>query len=469
MQRTYIKDTADKVGETVLIKGWVSVRRDHGKLIFFDVRDRTAAIQLVVNPKVNEAAHKIAQEVRSEYVLEVEGKINPRVEKQINPNIPTGKIEMEVTRMVILNKSEAMPIAVDTDGYEIGEESRMKYRYLDLRRPRLLKNITNRHKIIKHIRDYLAQKDFIEIETPILTKSTPEGARDYLVPARLQPGHFYALPQSPQQYKQLLMVAGLERYFQIARCFRDEDTRGDRQPEFTQLDLEMSFVEREDVIQLNEALLIDLVKTLYPNKKIQETPFPRISYKEAMDQYGTDRPDLRKDKNDPDLLAFCWVIDFPFFEKTDEGGWTFTHNPFSAAQPEFRSDLLAQKNIESIITSQYDVALNGFEIGGGSIRNHEPEALKAVFRILGFEDGRIQSNFGHMLEAFSFGAPPHGGIAWGLDRLVTVLNNEPNIREVIAFPKTGDGRDLMMNGPSEATAKQLKELHIKTEVPKKKE
>jgi len=257
------------------------------------------------------------------------------------------------------------------------------------------------------------------------------------------------------------MVAGTERYFQIARCFRDEDTRGDRQPEFTQLDLEMSFVEREDVMKLNEALLIDIVGNLYPDKKIQEIPFPRFSYKEAIEKYGTDRPDLRKDKNDPNLLSFCWVVDFPFFEKTDNGSWTFTHNPFSAPKPEFMKDLMEKKNISGIITNQYDIVLNGWEIGGGSIRNHRPEALEKVFEIMGFEPERIQNNFGHMLEALSFGAPPHGGIAWGLDRLTMILENEPNIREVIAFPKTGDGKDLMMDGPSDVSKEQLEELHIK--------
>jgi len=287
------------------------------------------------------------------------------------------------------------------------------------------------------------------------------------VPSRIYPGKFYALPQSPQQYKQLLMVAGLEKYFQIARCFRDEDTRGDRQPEFTQLDLEMSFVEREDVIALNEALLIELVEKLYPEKKIQEKPFPRLTYEEAMEKYGSDRPDLRTDKNDPNLLAFCWIIDFPFFEKTDDGGWTFTHNPFSAPKPEFMADLLAKENIGGILTTQYDVALNGMEIGGGSIRNHRPEALKAVFKIMGFEDERIESNFGHMLEALSFGAPPHGGIAWGLDRLVSLLQNEPNIREVIAFPKTGDGRDPMMDSPSSVEQSQLGELSLEIKIKSK--
>jgi aspartyl-tRNA synthetase len=280
------------------------------------------------------------------------------------------------------------------------------------------------------------------------------------VPARIQRGSFYALPQSPQQYKQLLMVGGLEKYFQIARCFRDEDTRGDRQPEFTQLDLEMSFVEREDVIRLNEELLIALVRAVAPEKKIQEIPFPRLTYKEAMETYGTDRPDMRADKNDPNLLAFCWVVDFPFFEKTDDGGWTVTHNPFSAPKPEFMHDLIAKQNVGGILTTQYDVALNGFEIGGGSIRNHRAEALEAVFEIMGFEKDRIRSNFGHMLEALGFGAPPHGGIAWGLDRFVMVMASEPNIREVIAFPKTGDGRDPMMGSPAAVDKKQLDELGI---------
>ena len=342
----------------------------------------------------------------------------------------------------------------------------MKYRYLDLRRERLRNNLIMRHKVIKFIRDFLDQESFTEIETPILTKSTPEGARDYIVPSRQEPGKFYALPQSPQQYKQLLMVAGLEKYFQIAKCLRDEDLRGDRQPEFTQLDMESSFVSMEDVMDLNERLLISLVKNLFPEKKIQETPFPRLDYGDVMKKYKTDRPDLRKDKKDKNLLAFCWVINFPFFEKRPiedrypEGGWTFTHNPFSAAQPEFENDLMNKKNVENILTSQYDIVLNGFEIGGGSIRNHLPEALEKVFEIMGYKKDVIHNNFGHILEAFKYGAPPHGGIAWGLDRVFALLFGEPNIREVIAFPKTGDGRDLMMQAPAEVDKKQLKELHI---------
>jgi aspartyl-tRNA synthetase len=314
--------------------------------------------------------------------------------------------------------------------------------------------------VTQFIRNFLDKEGFLEIETPILTKSTPEGARDFVVPSRHQPGSFYALPQSPQQYKQLLMASGIEKYFQIARCFRDEDTRKDRQPEFTQLDLEISFVEAEDVIALNERLLIDLVTQLYPEKKIQTIPFPRISYAEAMEKYGNDRPDIREDKEDPNILAFCWIIDFPQFEKTEQGNWTFSHNPFSAPKPEYREQLLEKKDIENIISTQYDIALNGFEIGGGSIRNHNPEALRTVLEILGYKGEVVDQAFGHMLTALASGTPPHGGIAWGLDRLLTVLQNESSIREVIAFPKTGDGRDPMMQSPNPIQIDQLLELGL---------
>jgi len=460
MERTHISEVKDLVGQPVNLYGWVATRRDHGKLIFIDFRDRSGIVQVVFTPSSKD--HAVASELRSEWVLNIKGQVKVRPEKMVNPEIETGKVEIEPEEIEVLNKSETPPFPLDTDGYEIGEESRMKYRYLDLRRQRMAKNLIIRHQMISFIRNWLNEKGFIEVETPILTKSTPEGARDYVVPSRLYPGNFFALPQSPQQYKQLLMVAGLEKYFQIARCFRDEDTRGDRQPEFTQLDLEMSFVQREDVMELNEKLLIDLVKKTYPEKEIQEIPFPRLSYEEAMSKYNTDRPDLRKDKDNPNTLAFCWVVNFPFFEKTDDG-WTFTHNPFSASKPEYADDLMAKKNIGEILTTQYDVVLNGWEIGGGSIRNHKPERLEAVFEIMGFKKDRIKENFGHMLQALSYGAPPHGGIAWGLDRLVSILQGEPNIREVIAFPKTGDARDLMMDSPSELEKKQLKELHLKIE------
>ena len=461
MERTNISSVKDLVGESVNLYGWVATRRDHGKIIFIDLRDRSGIVQVVFTPSSKDYA--TASELRSEWVLRIKGQVKARPEKMVNPEIETGKVEIEPEEMEVLNKSETPPFPLDTDGYEIGEESRMKYRYLDLRRQRMMKNLVVRHKTTNFIRNWLSERKFIEVETPILTKSTPEGARDYVVPSRLYSGNFYALPQSPQQYKQLLMVAGLEKYFQIARCFRDEDTRGDRQPEFTQLDLEMSFVKREDVMELNEKLLVGLVKKIYPEKEIQDIPFPRLSYKEVMEKYNTDRPDLRKDKDNPNLLAFCWVIDFPFFEKTEEGGWTFTHNPFSAPKTEHMDALIQKQGLGEILTTQYDVVLNGWEIGGGSIRNHKPDALEAVFEIMGFKKERIKENFGHMLQALSYGAPPHGGIAWGLDRLVSVLRGEPNIREVIAFPKTGDARDLMMESPSELEKKQLKELHLKIE------
>lgn len=459
MQRTYIKDLAGKTGEEVSISGWIDVRRDQGKMVFFDFRDMTGYVQGVVLPMHAEAI-EVAKEVRPEWVVEIKGKVNARPPKNVQADKQNGSIELEVLSITILNKAETPPFDVRSDGKEIGEDVRLTYRYLDLRRPRLQKNLRNRHKVIKLIRDELSAQDFIEVETPLLTKSTPEGSRDFVVPSRLEKGKFYALPQSPQQYKQLLMTAGVEKYFQIARCMRDEDTRGDRQPEFTQLDLEMSFPTQEEILQLNEALLIKIVSTIYPHKKIQQVPFPRMTYAEAMSKYNSDKPDIREDKTNPDLLAFCWVLDFPMFEKTDEGKWTFTHNPFSGVQDHSKADLMAEKHIEKIVAAQYDIALNGFEIGGGSIRNHEPEALKKVLSIMGHSDERIEKNFGHMLKALASGTPPHGGIAWGLDRLMMLLEGEPNIREVIPFAKTGEGRDLMMEAPAEISGEQLGELGI---------
>ena len=464
--RTYIKDLGNKIGEEVVIFGWVDVRRDQGKMVFADMRDMTGKVQGVVLP--NSEAIEKAKEMRPEWVLKITGLVNKRPDRNVKEGVQNGNIELEVKSIEVLNKAETPNFDVTTDGHEIGEEARLTYRYLDLRRPRMQKNIRNRHKVAKFVRDFLDKEGYIEIETPILTKSTPEGARDYVVPSRLYPGNFYALPQSPQQYKQLLMASGMEKYFQIARCMRDEDTRGDRQPEFTQVDLEASFVEEGDIMAINEKLLIELVQNLYPEKKIQEIPFPRISYKDAIEKYNSDRPDIRADKNDPNLLAFCWVVDFPFFERTDksdnpdtEGEWTFTHNPFSAPKPEYMDALMKKENIGGIMAAQYDITLNGYEIGGGSIRNHEPEALSQVLRIIGHTDENIEKNFGHMISALASGTPPHGGIAWGFDRLMMLLENEPNIREVITFPKTGEGKDLMMESPSAISGKQLKELGIK--------
>lgn len=467
--RTLIKDLEGKKGEEVSISGWIDVRRDQGKLIFLDFRDATGIVQGVVLP--GSLAKENAEKVRPEWVVEVKGKVNERPEKNRVLEKQNGTIELEILGLTILNEAETPVFDISGDGKEIGEEVRLEYRYLDLRRPRLQKNIRTRAKVVQKIREYFTANDFVEIETPILTKSTPEGARDYVVPSRIEKGSFYALPQSPQQYKQLLMASGFEKYFQIPKCMRDEDTRGDRQPEFTQLDVEKSFATEDEIMGFTEELLIKIVTELYPEKRIQTIPFPRIPYSEAMAKYGNDRPDIRENKEDPNLLAFCFVVDFPFFERDDKGGWTFTHNPFSAPkEKDFENLMNSNRNsegLEKIIAAQYDIVLNGFEIGGGSIRNHKADALTKVLEILGHEKEKIEKNFGHMLQAFRSGTPPHGGIAWGLDRLVMILQNEPNIREVIAFPKTGEGRDPMMKSPSEISMDQLLDLGIS--VNKKKE
>lgn len=454
-----ISKVGKSIGEQVRICGWVHTRRDHGKLIFLDLRDESGKIQMVVLPNHAEAK-AVAETLRPEWVVEVIGIVNARPEKLVNAEQQNGAIEIEVLSIIVLNEATTPAFDISSDGKEISEEIRLKYRYLDLRRERMQKNIRNRHSATHFVRGFYAKEGFVEIETPHMTKSTPEGSRDYIVPSRLDQGKFYALPQSPQQYKQLLMASGFERYFQIARCFRDEDTRGDRQPEFTQIDLEMSFVTQEDVMNINEKMIIDLVREVYPEKRIQTVPFPRLTYTEVMEKYNSDKPDIRDDKSDPNLLAFCWVVDFPFFEKTDDGGWTFTHNPFSAPQPEYLADLMAQQHIGGIVAAQYDMVLNGYEIGGGGIRNHKPETLKKVFEIMGYPLERIEKNFGHMLQALGAGVPPHGGFAFGFDRLMMLLQNEPNIREVIAFAKTGEGKDPMMQSPSEVSPEQLRELGI---------
>ncbi|MFA6429112.1 MAG: aspartate--tRNA ligase [Patescibacteria group bacterium] len=463
MTKTLATEAVPLIGQTVELQGWVHARRDMGKIAFIDLRDRTGLMQVVLVPSVlDETSKVVIKELRPEFCVRVIGLVQARQEKQVNPDMATGAIEVLANAVEILNSAKTPPFELDKDTIGINEELRLQYRYLDLRTERMRNNLVLRDKVTSFFRAYLHTQEFLEIETPLLTKSTGEtGAREYLIPSRQHTGKFYALPQSPQQFKQLLMVAGMERYFQIARCFRDEDQRGDRQPDFTQLDLEMSFVEREDVLQLVEKMMIEMVKTCTPEKRIQQVPFPRFSYAEVMEKYGTDKPDLREDKNDPDLLAFCWVVDFPFFEKTEEGGWTFTHNPFSSPKPEHMDWLMKKEHIAEILTTQYDIVLNGYEAGGGSIRNHQPEALKRVLEIMGMDEENIQRRFGHMLEALEYGAPPHGGIAPGIDRIVMILANEPNIREVIAFPKTGDARDLMLGAPSEVSDKRLQEAHIK--------
>lgn len=457
INRIYTSDLSGHVGETVVLAGWVDVRRDQGKMVFFDFRDMKGKIQCIVLP-MHQDAITLAKEIRPEWVLKLEGKVNKRPEKNINPNVPAGDVELEVTKIEILNKAETPPFELNVDTMPVGEDIRMKYKYLDLRSERMQKNIRMRDKVISFIRDYMHKNDFIEIETPMMTKGTPEGSREYIIPSRLFNGEFYVLPQSPQQFKQLSMVAGFEKYFQIARCMRDEDTRGDRQPEFTQLDMELSFVEQEEIIAYNEAMLIELVKNVYPEKHISAIPFPRITYAESMEKYGNDKPDMRVNKDDPNELAFCWVVDFPMFEKNDEGGVQAVHHPFTS--PKSEDAPILDTEPEKARANAYDIVLNGYEIGGGSIRIHNRDLQNKVFELLGLSPETIQARFGHILTAFEYGAPPHGGIAWGMERLIMLLQNEPNIREVMAFPKTGEGKDLMMGAPSGIPDKQLKELGL---------
>ena len=457
MERTLSAELPNKVGQEVLLKGWVDARRDHGKLIFIDLRDYTGIVQVVFSdfPK--------AKVLRSEWVVEIKGIVKKRAENLINPKLPTGTVEVEAKELQVISRADDLPLEIKLDGRDIKEELRLKYRYLDIRRPRLAYNLRMRGKIFNFVREFLSKEGFVEIETPILTKATPEGARDFLVPSRLQPGNFYALPQSPQQYKQLLMVAGIEKYFQIARCFRDEDPRADRAyGEFTQVDIEISFTSREEVLQLTEKLWKAVVAQFFPEKKMTFSEFPRLTFAEAMEKYQTDKPDLRVNKNDPNELAFCFIIDFPLFEwKERENRWDATHHPFTAPHEEAIPDLLAGKNLGSLKSYQYDFVLNGFEVGGGSIRIVDPQVQAKVFEIMGHSSEEIEKKFGHLLEAFRYGVPPHGGIAIGADRILMVLLNEPSVREVIAFPAAASGQLAVMDGPSEVDEEQLKELHIK--------
>lgn len=575
-------------GQTVTLSGWVHRRRDHGDLVFIDLRDRYGLTQLVFDPSEAPDAHALANTARPEFVLKVTGVVRARPQGQVNKDFSTGEIEVLVQEVEVLNKAKTPPFEIDQDK-EVNEEMRLKYRYLDLRKERMKNNIVFRHKFIKRVRDLMDERGFCEVETPMLMKGTPEGSREFIVPARLYPGTFYVLPQSPQQLKQLLMVAGMDRYFQIARCFRDEDSRGDRQPEFTQMDLEMSFVQEEDVIALNEAVLTQVLTELVPEKKIKTTPFPRLTWKEAMERFGTDKPDMRFDMEikdvsdlvencgfqvftgalqnggvvkclrvekgaefsrkviddlteiakvygakglayitldaegikgpitkflkeeelqaivgrcsaqtgdilffaadeftvacnalgyvrlacgdhfnlrDPNLLALLWVVDFPLFEySAEENRLVSAHHPFTSPKDE-HIDML-DTDPKNVLAKAYDIAMNGSEIGGGSIRIHSPEVQRKIFEVLGISDTEIDRRFGHLLEAFSYGAPPHGGIAWGLDRILMLLRDEPNIREVIAFPKDSKAKDLLTGAPSSLPEASIKEMHIRTAVDEK--
>ncbi len=571
---------ADHVGEQVVLDGWVNRRRDLGGLIFIDLRDRYGLTQVTFNPQVVESAHEIASTVRNEFVLRVRGIVRHRPEGTENPRLPTGEIEIEAQSVEILNESKTPPFYINEE-VDVDEGLRLQYRYLDLRRPKMQSNIILRHRLVKYMRDFLDERGFVEVETPCLIKSTPEGARDFLVPSSGFPGSFYALPQSPQQMKQLLMVAGLDRYFQVARCFRDEAQRADRQPEFTQLDIEMSFVEQEDVMSLIEMLYVELTQR-FSEKRICETPFPRISYADAMARYGNDRPDLRfgmelqdvtdalretgfqafagvlqaggqvkaivvpecatytrkqidettelakragakglgtialttdgvrspiakflseselaavtaglgattgdlvllvadqpnvvaktlsalRDEfgqrlglADPNELAYCWVYEFPLLEwKEEENRWDATHNPFSGYYE--ADEHLLHSDPGAVRAKQYDLVGNGNELGGGSVRLHRRDKQEQVFGMMGYSQDDLQERFGALLDGLEHGAPPHGGIAMGVDRFAMILADENNIREVIAFPKNQRGVDVMFSAPSAVDTQQLDDLGL---------
>ena len=580
----------NSIGSQVTLAGWVSRRRDHGGVIFVDLRDRSGIVQVVFNPETSPPAYEIADQLRSEWVVQIKGTVRVRPPGSENPAMATGMVEVAADEATILNPSLTPPFYI-SDDVEVDESLRLRYRYLDLRRPEMLRNLTLRHRVVKYIRDFLSDRGFLEIETPILIKSTPEGARDFLVPSRMQPGNFYALPQSPQQLKQLLMVAGVEKYFQIARCFRDEDLRADRQPEFTQLDLEMSFVEEEDILQLTEELYTGMIESVAPDRTMIK-PFPRLEYAEAMDRYASDKPDLRfglemtdvtdlaketefrvflsvaqnggiikgfvvpgqgeytgtmmrnleetaqgfgagglshvrfhgagaigeiaeedvllspglrmpvewsrrlaetmgavpgdmvllmagrgKQVNtwlsamrdhmgktlglaDPQTLAFAFVTKFPLFDwNADRNRWDSSHHPFTSPA-EGQEDLLEGEDLGSIDSKAYDLVCNGSELASGSIRIHHREEQEKIFRILGYSNEEINEKFGQILEAFEYGAPPHGGIAPGIDRLVAILAGSTSIRDVIAFPKTQTGADLLFGSPAPVEPEQLKELEL---------
>lgn len=461
MERTLIKDSTEKVGEKVKLQGWVNTYRGQSKITFMDLRDYTGLVQCVYEGKM--------KDITVETVVEIIGTVKERPESMVNKEIETGTVELEVEEYKILNKCEALPIPVQGDGYDVSEEMRLKYRYVDMRRNRINKNLRMRSELGKAIRRALDERDFIEVETPLLSQATKEGSRDFVVPSRLYPGKFYSLPQSPQQYKQLLMTGGIDRYFQFARCLRDEDLRADRGFEFTQVDLEVSFTTEEEIIDIFEGIIKQAVKAV--GGKLKSETFPRYNHADAMKEFGEDRFDLRTEEEKKDgTLAFAWVLNFPMFKKVDnedvaevrdgKSGWTFEHNPFCTPKEEHLEWHMNKTNMDKITACQYDLICNGLEAGGGSIRAHKPEILRKTFEIMGYSPEEIEDQIGHMLEAFSCGTPPHGGIAFGFDRLVTLLTGEASIKEVIPFPMTYRGNTAVMDAPGEISDEQLEDLGL---------
>jgi aspartyl-tRNA synthetase len=466
MKRTLAKDLHTLVGQNVKIMGWLNAKRNHGKIAFLDIRDRTGITQCVLLPGHKDYA--VLEKASVESVVAITGMVVARPGKMVNTEIVSGNIELQIENLEVISPAKTLPFELD-ETIKVNEELRLEYRYLDLRTKRMKDNLKLRSKAIGYIMNYLLKNDFTYIQTPVLTKSTPEGARDYLVPSRIYPEKFFALPQSPQQYKQLLMVSGIERYFQIAPCFRDEDARADRSPgEFYQIDMEMSYVDQDDILKLTEEMFTGMIKELLPEKKFTLTPWPRLTYSEVMSRYGSDKPDLRKDKNDPNELAFLWVVDFPLFVKQSQDDFFHgsgksnlapSHHMFTAPKKE-DIELLSTKP-EDVHSYQHDLVLNGLEVGGGSIRIHQKEIQERVWNIIGFSREQ-KDQFNHLMRAFDYGVPPHGGIAPGFDRLISILANEQNIREVIAFPLNGEARDPLLSSPAKVTNDQLKEVHIKT-------
>ena len=466
MHRTHRLDEVNEglIGKSVTLAGWVDTIRDHNNVLFVDLRDRYGKVQCVIVKKNSD--FEVAKKLTLESCVKLSGIVNARPKGSENKEISSGKVEVKIEKFEVLSVAAPLPYDVNREG--VNEETKMEFKYLDLRGEKMKRNLMLRHRAINFIRGFLDKEGFMEIQTPILTKSSPEGARDYLVPSRNHPGKFYALPQSPQQYKQMLMVGGVDKYFQIAPCFRDEDARADRCPgEFYQLDMEMSFVERDDVLELVEKLMIDLVKNVFPEKKITKVPFPRLKYDDVMKKYGRDNPDIRKNKDDANELGFCWIVDFPLFAEQKEEDffhgagerWGPSHHMFTAPVPEDLNKL-NDKDAGKVKSLQYDLVLNGYEVAGGSVRIHDAEIQKKVFDLIGFTDKQAKE-FEHMLTAFGFGVPPHAGIAPGLDRLLMILCGAKHIRDVIAFPKNKEARDVLMGAPSQVDKAQLDDVHVR--------